>query len=479
MLSIGEYKERASEWVRINSASELSMLLDNVREYNRHPFQFSANPPCHNSASRESFRFGDAPQGLIVDCWECKGGNTMIERVETNLHIALNALNPSTGKLRYPDKGNQTSEERRQERVQWERAKMLRDMRQLQGEEPEYPMLSCVNRGDVYTLGQLYDESIWIVGEGKKPATWRTASGGLQGYRQSHPTLGIKAVKEGGDVPYKDKDGDKEYILEVMPWATYKEAQDNALLLKDYNDKARVQLCLGGDNQSPCAVDVALIDIDYKASDGDDIERADAFRDVIKELLMGLGLPVFISNSGKGFHALYRVPQSDYQSYKGSKLAGVVLDDDKVKETVKMDLFLPSAKFLAAFNPLRGAMDYPASTPIPLIDFQTLNNTLMIKAKTITDNRLSPQPTASETPQESSHVPQERGYIINQGDNTALSQTRAGIKEFDDKWIVWRNQLFQPDNRDKLARLPEGEFKDWLRSEWKRLSIFTNKGETV
>lgn len=248
-----------------------------------------AEPPCHQSSSGRSFHVGQGDDGIFAGCWSCRMDEEWRERVESALGIAIkwdfahlagyesnNGAGNNEGgpvpviRLRNPD---------------------------LQYEDCDGPP----------TLSALLSMPTWGIGTGKKPATWREREG-LVGFRQSTDSGNVDIVRWGGR--YVDRNGRE---IHSKRWTDYRTARKIIGARIQYLRGTKPILFLGGDERSPSPLGrLCVLDIDYKYDpDKGIVESAekDAARDSFVERLIGLGIPVAPSSSGRGRHAFVRLSQ--------------------------------------------------------------------------------------------------------------------------------------------------------------------------
>ena len=295
------WKERARR-PRIATASDLARSLTNVRDHSRPPYQFTADAPCHgskNPGAGDSFHFGDHPQGgLVLGCWQCKGGADMVQRIEDLWGVGIQVRWPN-GRLRYTFGAQE---------------QLYAPPYALPGDTPppighkrdsssvRYHATAGPTR---FTLQDLKDAPVWFAGKGK--AAWQhEVKGKAYGFRHSlAPEDGGMAVARfGGEGQWNRPDGARVPIM-VYPWMPLADLEGRIARRPDA-DHLRPCLSLAGTPELPHPLDVLVIDLDYAPSE-DTQGRGNRFRAQLRAQLSGAGAPMFSSSSGNGWHALVRM----------------------------------------------------------------------------------------------------------------------------------------------------------------------------
>ena len=288
------FAEKA-RWIRVSTAEALASLLDNVKVQARPPFQYTADPPCHASASGESFHFGDAPGGgIAVSCWSCCRGSgswaSMVDRIEEHIGYAIQARRPD-GHLRYRFGA-------REQHAPPGSRPMARNPVQLFGTE-------CQG----LTLGKVLEAPVFFAGRAGRKAAYQVKIGEeWYACRQSLRDAdgGLEIARFGGHGWWTKPDTKERVRIQVWHWRSLSELQVQMnLLMEASGDRLQPCMALGGSEEHPYPLDICVIDFDYKP-DLDSSREGAAFRDTFRERMIAAGAPVFLSSSGNGFHALFR-----------------------------------------------------------------------------------------------------------------------------------------------------------------------------
>ena len=284
------FAEKARHWPRIETAGQLAARLNNVRPRQWRHYQYAAEPPCHDSKSRNSFQFGDHPQGgLALTCWACQipGARGWLDRLEEILHVALQVRYDS-GAMRYSGDGGAPARQPR-------RASPIK-----RGAPTMYQERA--------TLADLKNTPMWIAARGRAP--WQGVApdqGRLisQAYRQSMPDAGgdgLALARYGGQVTVYRPQGEHA-VVRIRPWQTLPEV--TAFITGITNpQEVRPALVLSGSPEHPSPMGLAAIDCDYDP-EMDQTQAAAERRDRLRELCAAAGAAVYQSSGGHGFHALF------------------------------------------------------------------------------------------------------------------------------------------------------------------------------
>ena len=237
--------------------------------------------------------------------------------------------------------------------------------------EPEPTGLRCQPSGKrALTLGDLLDAPRWFpswtVNKAKRGWWFNHPDGTTHIWKQSvdagrlpDGVDNVRAAAE-GVVHRNDADTRDQTVRPQMSW------DDCLELLESHDWPAGVEpsVALGGTPDYPFEVAVGIFDNDWRPDlDTDGSGRATTRR--LRELLVGLGCPVFPSTSGNGFHAL------------------VALSDRSVAESIKdkkesfeppdipswhCEFFPPGAKNLVKLRIGAANPPYDRLHPLPVID---------------------------------------------------------------------------------------------------------------
>ena len=356
-----------SRWPRISTAATLSHYLQNVCLKTRGDYQYSADAPCHESKNPgrgDSFHFGDAPGGgLRISCWSCGAGAKMVERIEDGIGRALQVRWPN-GSLRYRSNA--------------------REIQQLSPATIRGPRASAVvfhasPREGTYTLADLCAEEIWIVGVGKKP--WQhEVDGKWCGYRHSLRPRdgGVERARYGGEAIWQPPGGEP-VPLNVYPWRSRDRISEQIRVRGPYGHNVRICLSLAGEPGCPHPTDVVIIDLDYSPA-ADTNNLGAAFRLNLREAFTGLGVPVYGSSSGNGFHAILRMTPDwvEKNRTEGAPTRYPQERNLKVGQSAVAEIFPAGAKRQVVIRfdrPIRSALP-DSGTRLPLLSEQTVHTIL-------------------------------------------------------------------------------------------------------
>ena len=280
------FTEKAKSWPRVTTADELAEHLEGVRPYRYKDYDWTANPPCHASASGTSFHFGDHPDGgITLGCWApgCAGAG-YYDRVEDALGVAIQIRKPN-GELRYG--GRLRGGKRRRQ----------------QNEHPTRPIV--VYDDELQTLGDLYEAPYWFVGDGKKGAVWTNAKGKRVAMRQS---------ANGGKDLHQCRYGARKYPAKqgsgkparLMSWISYLDIAAGINSSRELERKGcRPCFALSASESVPCNHRLIILDLDYKPVDDEEGIGLKIGRSIISRVT-GLNILFFASPSGKGAHLIMR-----------------------------------------------------------------------------------------------------------------------------------------------------------------------------
>ena len=255
-------------------------LLSNVKPYAWRDYQYKADPPCHTSASRESLYVGESAAGLEMSCWACcvPGHDWREWKGRVARALGLGAII-----LRGRDGVKRTAAPNRP--------------------PPPPPLNAFVSAGEL-TVAQWRRVPAWIARSGKKTAY---LNGAVFKQSKGESEGGMALARFGG--PSVSMSGNP---ITVRPWARADEII--AELAAKGDDALALAFCPGGDEATPAACDVGVIDFDYDA----ETDRGDAkgWISDMRKRCRAAGLPMFSSTSGSSFHAIYRAAALPLREWK-------------------------------------------------------------------------------------------------------------------------------------------------------------------
>ena len=298
----------------VSEAVDLVDYLSEVREDEWEDYEYVTPwPPCHDAISGKStaFRFGDHPDGgIVIHCFACPAKGR-VKRIEAKLGIRL-AARMMDGTILYNPENPGRVVKPKVER------------------EP----LSFVLHHDPITLRDLLEAAVWIVVEKKGPAEIDHRIREPKGWRQSIS----------GDFPTA-RFGGHSGPVRIIPWRPYLKALEGVKVVKQREpakELVKPALCFGGNAEYPYPLDVGVLDCDYKPAN-DPMGIGARGRDELLARCQQAGMPCFYSNSGNGFHALFRYNPAELLRTKGK-------EERKLGPGLSVDLFYPGVRRLAVVN---------------------------------------------------------------------------------------------------------------------------------
>ena len=220
------------------------------------------------------------------------------------------------------------------------------------------------------TLGEFWDTPIWLISSGKSPGGF-FSQGALHAYRQSRPPErgGVLLARYGGEVYETSPSSGRSYRLQVLPWLPY----DGILEVLSapggsrFGRDAVPAVSLAGDPACPAGHRFAVLDADYRPelnSSG----RCRLLRDRWLQAAQALGIPVFRSRGGEGFHAVFQYSASDMEAGRWPARKGV----KGFGGAVGIDLFLPGSRSMVGVSRDRAIGDYGPDLPLPQVGLDQL-----------------------------------------------------------------------------------------------------------
>ena len=279
---------------RISTMAELAARLDNVRPYQRDPYTYQADAPCHQSKRPglgDSFHFGQGKvAGLYLGCWSCGSGSDMVERIEDRFGVGIQVEWPNQN-LRFKDKGVAAGPAAPRPSQPLQRLSQIR--------------YHATPGPDVVTLQDLKDAKIWIAGWSEKKPWQQTRRGNPWAFRQSlAPQDGDLVVARFGGDGTQRLQGGGSMPIRVMPWSDLADIEDR--IARQPNPTGIYPcLALSGSADYPHPTDCLIIDLDYKPDA--DTGAGRLFRAAMAQAMREAGAPMFASTSGTGWHAVLRM----------------------------------------------------------------------------------------------------------------------------------------------------------------------------
>ena len=357
----------------IATAARLAPYLSNVLPLAHNGYAYSADPPCHESKSRNSFQFGDDPRGGVkLGCWSvgCQSQG-WVQRIENRLGIRIQ-INID-GKLTHqgihiPGYAAPGSTFPRKPPAQHKRI--------------DRELLPATPAAGPVTLDDWWNAPIWFVGagrhmEGKHAATWQ-AGGKTWTCRHSKPPKegGLRLARFGGELLVGSGHGQM-----VQPWASYSAIASLIAATPVLVTEERRPCCsLAGDPETPYPLPIGCIDADFHPEqDPDGVGRA--FLNGVKAELISAGCPVFSSTSGNGFHAPWVL-----RAWPDGKVYAMVEAGKRVRawphrpgahyHGARIEIFAPGDKKLIALWRSRPVANTDPETVIPELGYIDLSRIL-------------------------------------------------------------------------------------------------------
>ena len=220
------------------------------------------------------------------------------------------------------------------------------------------------------TLGEFWETRIWLVSQGKSPGSFFQGNI-LRAYRQSRGPGkgGVKLARYGGDVRETSESSGREYRLRVLPWLPYHEVLELLSIPAGsrFGRGAAPAVSLAGDATCPAGHRFAVLDADYRPeldSSGD----GRVLRDRWLRAAQDLGVPVFRSRGGEGFHAVFQYSAADIEAGRWPARKGVKGLDG----AIGIDLFLPGSRSMVGVSRDRALGDYRPDLPLPQVGLDQL-----------------------------------------------------------------------------------------------------------
>ena len=196
---------------------------------------------------------------------------------------------------------------------------------------------------DHYTVMDLMMEKVWFPAKGKvgggvtfgpydNQGAWRHSRGPNVG--------GIKLARFGGRIAH----------IEFYPWDTFPGITNT---IQWYRDNRKIGhewepvMSLAGDEEYPCPHNIGVVDMDISTGIEDD--QTEPLRLKVLDAILSADMPVFLSTSKRGFHALFRVGEADFGKYRRYPPYHI--------HGLRMEVFAPSAKKLIATKLHQGIGD--------------------------------------------------------------------------------------------------------------------------
>ena len=220
------------------------------------------------------------------------------------------------------------------------------------------------------TLGEFWETRIWLVSQGKSPGSFFRGNM-LRAYRQSRSPDkgGVRLARYGGDVRETSESSGRKYRLRVLPWSTYGGILQ-VLAGADgrwFGGTATPAVSLAGDAACPAEHRFAVLDADYRP-ELDSSGHGRVLRDRWLRAALDLGVPVFRSRGGEGFHAVFQYSAADMEAGRWPARKGV----KGFCGTVGIDLFLPGSRSMVGVSRDRALGDYGPDLPLPQVGLDQL-----------------------------------------------------------------------------------------------------------
>ena len=307
---------KLGQFTYYNTTDEINDRLSDLGvdvRYDKSKDMYNIDAPCHESKSgvHRSFWYKDCAcgRGIELGCWSCL--DRPYERRSFEVLLGKKSTVIQCG-CSYADKPANSSK------------------------------VMLTKRGKHYSLGQLYEEEVWmlgmLVGKVKMPASMYING---QKYRWTQSTSDLNLAKKGG---IDDKG------VRILPWMTVDRICDALPYVKA--NGIHYGMSLGGTKEDPCVHDVYVIDLDVR----EDTKGTRLFVNRTKKRLDELHIPWYSSMGGLGLHAYSRMP--DPHKWKAQQKF------ESTDKSICIEVFAPGSRRYIATRFETVSIDIEASIPM-------------------------------------------------------------------------------------------------------------------